>query len=456
MRLALLLFLAPAVALAEAPTVARRLIDAALADHHAFATVASLSDHVGQRLAGSPGAEAGVAWALAAMRSTGLENVHAEPVTFERWVRGAESAAIVAPSQIPLHPTALGGSVGTPHAGTTAEVVEVDSLAALRALGDRVKGKIVFFDHEMARTRDFTGYADAVPLRGHGAAFAARLGAVAAIIRSVGTGAYQLPHTGNTHYDPAVAKIPFAAITTEDAGLIHRLLSSGTPVRIHLLLGCHPGGTARSANVVGELRGTAKPDELVLIGAHLDSWDLGTGAIDDAAGVSIVLETARLFKRFGLPRRTVRVVLFMNEENGLSGAHAYAAEHAGEDPDVVAALEADSGAGAPTGFDIAGGAPSLAMVRELVAPLAPRLPTALRATDEAGADLLPLQAAGVPVLAVAQDMSGYFDWHHTAADTVDKVNPSELAEVVAAFATVTWGLADAPGRLPPPVKPPHW
>jgi Zn-dependent M28 family amino/carboxypeptidase len=306
------------------------------------------------------------------------------------------------------------------------------------------------------RSRNFEGYGSVVGMRGHGAVEAARLGAAAALIRSVGTGAYRLPHTGATRYDEKVPAIPFAAIAAEDADLLHRLLAAGEPVRVKLRLDVGWKGEVDSANVVGELPGREKPDEIVVIGAHLDSWDLGEGALDDAAGVAIVLETARLLAQLGPTRRTVRVVLFMNEENGLSGAKAYAETHKAEVAKHVAALEADAGAGRPLGFTVAGGAPAVALVKKWVAPLASLHLEDVVATDEAGADLIPLQRAGVPVLSLNQDMSSYFDWHHTAADTLDKIDPIDLALDAAAFAWLTYSVASSDEKLPAPPAPPKW
>ena len=444
-----------AVAAPDPSSIAARLTGAALIDGRAFATAASLTDRVGPRLAGSAGAARAVDWAVEEMKRAGLSNVHREPVRVPRWVRGEESVELVSPTAQALHAVALGGSVGTAAGGLTAEVIEVTSLAEARVLGARARGKIVLFNKAMERSRrGFDGYGAVVPMRGSGAVEAARLGAVGALIRSVGTGAYRLPHTGGTRYDEKVAKIPFAAVAAEDADLLHRLLEAGAPVKVTMRLGAKFEGEVESANVVGEVPGSGKSDELVLLGAHLDSWDLGTGAIDDAAGCAMVIEAARLIAALGLhPKRTLRVVLFMNEERGLSGARAYAAQHRSELGRHVAAFEADSGAGRPWGFVVAGGSPSLALVQKLAAPLA-----ALRAADvvagpEGGADLIPLQAAGVPVLGLGQDLTTYFDWHHTAADTLDKIDPIDLALDSAAVSVIGFALADALERLPPPLPP---
>jgi Zn-dependent M28 family amino/carboxypeptidase len=434
--------------------LASRIAGAALVGGRSLSIVQSLVDQVGHRMAGSPAADRGVEWALREMRALGLKNVRREPVKVPRWVRGAESVEIVAPVTRALHATALGGSVATPTGGISGEILEVASFDELKSLGARAQGKIVLFNRPMLRTRGFEGYGSTVGLRGHGAVEAARFGAAAALIRSVGTGAYRLPHTGATHYDDKLPPIPFAAIAAEDADLLHRLLSAG-PVKVKLRLDVGQKGEVDSANVVAEVPG--KTDQLVVIGAHLDSWDLGEGALDDGAGVAIVLESARILGSLGIvPKRTIRVVLFMNEENGLSGAKAYAEMHKAEAQKHVAAMEADAGAGRPLGYAVAGDATAVALIKKLNAPLTALHLDEVTATDEAGADLIPLQYAGVPVLCLNQDMTSYFDWHHTAAETLDKIDATDLALNVAGFAWMTWALAESEERLPPPPAPPKW
>jgi carboxypeptidase Q len=436
-------------------TAASRIAGAELTGSQAYAILQSITDNVGARFAGTPGAERAVEWALAEMRRVGLKNVRREMVKVPRWIRGEEQLEVMAPTPHPLHAVALGGSVGTPPEGLTAEVVEVESIDELKALGEKVRGKVVLFNKAMMRTRGFEGYGSAVAVRGRGPVEAARLGAVAALVRSVGTGAFRLPHTGALRYDNSVPKIPAAALAAEDADLLHRLLAGGkpgsVPVKIRLRLGARMDGEVESANVVGELPGQGQPEELVLIGAHLDSWDLATGALDDGAGCAIVLETARLLTQLGLvPRRTLRVVLFMNEEFGLNGARAYAEAHKNELSRHVAAMESDSGAGKPYGLVVAGGDAAAAVVRTLMEPLKALGVTELRQAEETGADLIPLKGRGIPLLGVMQDVSSYFDWHHTAADTLDKADPFELSLAAAAFAVTAHAVADLPTRLPGP------
>jgi Iap family predicted aminopeptidase len=441
----------------KTPAVAAQLAGAALMGGHAFSIVQSLTDRVGHRIAGSPSAERALEWALAEMRAVGLRDVRREPVKVPRWVRGDAELLLDGPTPRALHALALGGSVGTAADGLAAEIIEVSSFEELKAAAPRVAGKIVLFNKPMKRSRGFDGYGSVVGLRARGAVEAARLGAVGALIRSVGTGAFRLPHTGATRYDPQVTPIPYAAVAVEDADLLHRLLAAGEPVRVKLRLGCTQKGEVDSANVVGEIKGREKPDEIVLISAHLDSWDVGAGALDDGAGCAIVLETARLIAALGAaPRRTIRVVLFMNEENGLSGARAYAEAHKAELSRHVAALEADAGAGRPLGFVAVGGDEIVDKLRPLTALLGPLGFGEVTHTEEAGADLIPLQALGVPVLAVSQDMSSYFDWHHTAADTLDKIDPADLSLNVVAFSIITHALADSSLRLPAPPPPPRW
>ncbi|HET8645114.1 MAG TPA: M20/M25/M40 family metallo-hydrolase, partial [Vicinamibacteria bacterium] len=345
--------------------VAGRIVAAARDDGEALAVLQHLSDRIGPRLSGSAGAAEAVRWTQQRFEQMGLR-AWTEPVRVPHWVRGEERGALVAPMAQPLALTALGGSPPTPAGGLTAEVVEVTSLPELRALPEAaVKGRIVFFNHAMARAAD---YGTLSPLRGRGPAEASRRGAVGALVRSLGTLAARLPHTGSTTFAEDVTPIPAAALAAEDADLLHRLLAAGQPVRVSLTLTCRTLGEADSANVLAELRGRERPQEIVLIGAHLDSWDLGTGAIDDGAGVAMVMGALRLLKTMGLtPRRTVRGVLFMNEENGLRGGRAYAAAHAEELARHVAAMESDSGAGHPAGLSASVGPGGLERVRALAA-----------------------------------------------------------------------------------------
>ena len=431
---------------------AGRIIGAERVEGGAWAILEHLSDRIGPRLSGSAGAEAAVVWTAERLRSYGL-TVREEKVLVPHWVRGVEEAEIVAPSPQRVLVTALGGSEPTPAEGLTAEVVEAVGIDGLKSLGaDAVRGRIVLFNDPMT-VRGMEGYGKAVPQRTRGASEAARLGAVAALVRSVGTLSARLLHTGAVSYQDDAPRIPAAAVTAEDADLIHRLVASGQTVRLRLRLGCRTLPDAESANVVADLEGRESPEEIVLIGAHLDSWDLGTGAIDDGAGVAMVMEALRLLKTLGLrPRRTVRGVLYMNEENGLRGAKAYAEAHAAELPRHVAALETDSGAGRPTGLSATVGEGGLEFLAGLLPLLRPLGADNVKAGG-GGADIGPLQAGAVPLLGLRLDTTRYFDWHHSAADTLDKVDPQELAQGAAAVAVVAYTLAEMPETLPRPAPP---
>jgi len=429
---------------------AQRIMAAERAQGRAFALLQHLTDHIGPRLSGSAGAAAAVQWSQHELSALGLK-AWTEPVRVPHWVRGEETGEILAPVAQRLALTALGGSAPTPAGGVSAEVVEVGSLDALKALPDAaVKDRIVFFNHSMAVA---TEYGTLSALRTRGPAAAAKRGAAAVLVRSLSTLSARLPHTGSTQFEEGQAPLPAAALSAEDAELLHRLLAEGQPVRVRVRLACQDLGLTDSANVVADLVGRERPEEVVLIGAHLDSWDLGTGAIDDGAGVVMVMESLRLLKSLGLtPRRTIRGVLFMNEEHGLHGARAYALAHAAELAQHVVAMESDSGAGTPDGVSArlgSGGRPRLDQVLALVAALG-----GTGVTDGGGgADLIPMQGAGVPELGLRHDSSAYFHWHHSAADTLDKVDPAALAAGVARMAVLAYVLAEQPDALPRPLPP---
>ncbi len=410
----------------------------------------SLCDSAGPRFSGSPGNAIAVTWAVDTMKRLGLENVHTEAVTVPRWIRGAEEARIISPIAQTLSVTALGHSLPTPEGGVEAEVVEVESLEALKALQPgSLTGKLLFVNVPMRRTIDGAGYGGAAPVRRLAAQQALACGGVGALIRSVGTDSNRLAHTGSQGPDPA--RLPAAALSVPDAELLHRLLAKG-PVRLNLELISREEAPIESANVVGEVRGRERPDELVLLGAHLDSWDLGTGALDDAAGVGIVLDVARVLKTLPQrPRRTVRVVLFANEENGLGGAKAYGLAHADELTKHVLAIEADSGADRARAVRLLAHDAARETFLSWAPWLAPLGVTVEPDRAEGGADTSVLRAAGVPQLDVRQDVSRYFDFHHTANDTVDKIDPQQLTQVARAYSSITWLAAEQQldfGRVP--------
>jgi hypothetical protein len=429
-------------------TTAAALRDRIVAGSRAAEWVSQITDLAGPRLPGSPGDRAGVAVALDILRKQGFASVRAEKVMVPVWERGVETGEVLSPARQKLVLTALGGSVATPEDGLEGEIVRVASLAELTALGEGARGKIVFIDRPTARTSDGSGYGDAGHVRNSGASAAAKLGAIGLLIRSIGTDPGRIPHTGGMTYEEGVPKIPAAALSWDDAGLLRRLVARGGPVRVRFTLGCRTMPDAESANVVGEVPGREKPEEVVLLGAHLDSWDLGTGALDDAAGCGIVIEAARQIAALSpRPRRTVRVVLFANEEHGLKGGKAYAEAHAAELSRHVAALESDLGQGPPLGLSWNAGAGAEAALKPIAALLAPIAADRLLEADLGGADLAYLLPSGIPNLGLLQDATEYFDYHHTANDTFDRIDPKILDRSVAATAVAAYMLAESPGIL---------
>ncbi len=433
---------------------AARIVGRALVSNRALETLEQLCDDCGARLSGSDNAARAVAWCLERLKRDGFENVRAEKVMVPRWVRGGCRVSMSAPRPQEMHACALGGSVGTGGKALVAPVVATESLETLQQLAPAaVAGRIVLLTRRMERGSKETGYGPTVSIRGGGAIAAAKLGAVGVMIRSVGTGNARLVHTGAMRYDESVPKIPAVALSAEDSEMIERLLARGVAVEASLELGCETRGEVESANVVAELAGREKPEEIVVIGGHLDSWDLGLGAIDDGAGVVICWEAMRLLKELGLrPRRTIRLVLFMNEENGLRGGEGYAAQHADEAARHVAAIESDGGAGRPSGFGCTSSESDLARVQQLGTLLRGIGAGDVR-SGGGGADVSPLRKFGVPTLGLNQDSRWYFDYHHTPADTPDKVDAHELALNVAAMGVMAFVLAEMEPRLAPAPPP---
>jgi len=422
-----------------------RLIKAATADDFAWQRLAELTDTYGNRLSGSENLTRAVDWAVRTMKADGLENVRTERVMVPHWVRGVEEATVTSPVERKLHVIGLGGSVPTPKGGITAPVIVVKSFDELEAKAPSLKGAIVLYDVAMpAYSEKGSGYGDVSKYRGKGPSRAAQHGAVAVLMRSVTAHSLRTPHTGALRYDEAQPKIPAAAVTVEDSMLIARLAAQG-PVTVKLRIDSQILPDAPSANVIGELRGKDKPDEIVMIGAHIDSWDVGQGANDDGAGCVIMMQVLTTLKQLGLqPKRTIRVVLFTNEENGLRGAEAYAKDHAAELPKHVLALEADSGSFAPRGFSVETKDKDAKIVEryaEIAALLGPIGATRVHAGGS-GADLTPLIPQGVVGLELDVDGKTYFDTHHTEADTLDKVDPQTLADSVAAVAVLAYIAAD--------------
>ena len=436
-----------------------RLIGAALASDHAYTRLSELCDGIGHRLSGSEALQRAVTWAANAMREDQLDRVRLQPVRVPVWVRGAERAEMVEPGPQRLSILGLGRSVGTPPGGITAQVVVVHGFGALDSLPpDSVRGRIVLYDVP------YTNYGETVRYRSQGANRAARRGAVAALVRSVGPVSLRTPHTGAmSNYVDSLPRIPAAAVTIEDAGMIRRLTERGQRVRVRLEMGAGTLPDTLSHNVIGEIRGRGRPNEIVVVGGHLDSWDVGQGAHDDGGGCVISMEALRLIKSLGLrPRRTIRCVLWTNEENGVRGGLAYADSARGEIDSHVAAIETDGGVERPVGFgvrvmrdttiDSLRTDRALARMREIGRLLA-GIGAQQVTPDGGGADIDALMKKGVPGVSHRTTMEHYFDWHHTPADMLDKVDPIELRKNVAALAVVLYVLADMDEPVAGPVPP---
>jgi carboxypeptidase Q len=418
-----------------------RLMGEAVSSDAAWQRLAYLGDTYGNRLSGSPNLEAAIRWAVEEMKRDGLENVHTEAVKVPHWVRGRESLEIAGPIPQPLVMLGLGNSVGTPAAGIEAEVLVLHSFEELEAARDRVKGRIVLFNVP------FTTYGDTVRFRAAGPSRAATLGAVAMLVRAVGPAGLRTPHTGALTYVDGQPKIPAAAVAHEDAARLQRMVDRGTTVRLKLMMEARFLPDADSANVVGEIRGRERPDEVVVIGGHFDSWDVGTGSTDDGGGCVATWEALRLMKKLNLrPRRTVRVVLWTNEENGGRGGQAYRDQHLAELSNHVMMMESDGGVFRPTGFGFSGTEASRARVRDIATLLA-GIHAETIGPSGGGADIGPsVQQAGIPALSLEVE-GNYFLIHHTPADTVDKIDPLDIARSSAAVAVMTYVIAEMPERL---------
>jgi carboxypeptidase Q len=437
----------------------KQLQKAALESDYAYRQVAHLANNIGPRLSGSAQAAKAVEYVARDLRALGCE-VRLEKVMVPHWVRGEETAALVQfPGQAAntaqkIVLCALGNSVATPKEGIEAEVLAVKNFDELKSMPrERVAGKIVLFNYPFdkqmaAEGRSFKAYSEAVVYRSDGPSAAARQGAVACLVRSVGNAEYRLPHTGLTDYAKDAPKIPAGAVTAEDADLIVDLVRQG-PVKLKLVLTPQTLPDAESANVIADIKGSEHPDQVVIVSGHLDSWDLGTGAIDDAAGIAVSMETANLIRKLSLkPKRTIRVIAWMNEENGEAGSKQYAKDHEKEIQNHFAAMETDGGAGHPIGVNIK----AKPEVKGMFTPVANILQASgagiLDLVEHCGADIEPLERAGVPAFSPIQDSRFYFNYHHTAADTLDKIVPKELAENSAVVAVVAYALANMERPLP--------
>jgi carboxypeptidase Q len=420
--------------------VANRLIDAATGDHDAFARLTELVDRFGSRVSGSVALEKAIDWMMVEMASDGLDNVAGDPVMVPHWVRGNESLELVLPRPRSLPMLGLGGSIATPRGGIRAEVLVVNSFDDLTARAAEAPGRIVLFDVP------FTGYGQTVAYRSQGAIAAARVGAVASLIRSVTPYSQQTPHTGNMNYDDDVRRIPHAAITVEDAAMLHRMQDRGERIEVLLKMEAEMLPDALSRNVMAEITGSEFPNEVIVLGGHIDSWDVGQGAMDDAGGVVAAWEAVRLMKELGLrPRRTIRVVGWTSEENGGPGGSKYVEDHA--DEHHVLAMESDGGVFKPSGFGFTGSDPAFDIVTE-IGSLLTRIESGQVTRGGGGADIGPLMQTGVPGMGLNVDGTRYFWYHHTDADTIDKLDPDEVALCVATFAVFAYVVADMPLRLP--------
>ena len=437
----------------------KRLQQAALKSDYAYKQVAHLANNIGPRLSGSAQAAKALAYVASELRAMGCE-MQLEKVMVSHWVRGEETAALVQfPGQAEnttqkIVLCALGASVATPPDGITAEVVVAKNFDELKALPrDKVAGKIVLFNYPFdkqmaAEGRGGEAYGEAVVYRGDGPSAAARQGAVACLIRSVGGADYRLPHTGQTNYADHALKIPAGAVTAEDADLMADLIRQG-PVKMKLILTPQQMPDVESFNVIGDIKGSEHPEQLVIVSGHLDSWDLGTGAIDDAAGVAVSMDAANLIEKLHLkPKRTIRVIAWMNEENGLRGSKQYAKDNEKEMSNHFAVMETDGGAGHPLGINIKGNPE----VKKMLAPVAAILQESgagmLNLVEHCGADIELLEKASVPAFSPIQDSRFYFNYHHTAADTLDKIVPKELVENSAVVAVAAYALANMEQPLP--------
>mgnify|MGYP001823080672 FL=1 len=433
--------------------VAGRIIGAALTDEEGWEKLTYLTTVIGHRLSGSPQLEEAIAWATETMRKEGLENVSNQPVEVTHWVRGDERVRVLAPVQRDLEILGLGRSVGTPAGGITAPAVVVGSFEELESLGrDAVEGKIVVY------AVPWEGYGKTVRYRGDGASRAAALGAVAVLVRSATGRSIASPHTGALRYSDDAPEIPAAAITVEDAEWMRRLVEMGYDLSLELHMEAQTLPDAMSANVIAEIRGSEAPEEIVVLGGHYDSWDVGQGAHDDGAGCIAAWQALRILQRLDLrPRRTLRVVLWTNEENGLAGGKAYRESVGDEIENHVAAIEMDGGAERPVGFGFglngvepeSGDAVYEAAYRNLqaIGSLLDGIEAGRISRGGGGADIGPLMRSGVPGLGLRTVGEHYFDWHHTEADTLDKIAPQDFKRAVAMLAVMSYILADMPERL---------
>lgn len=423
---------------------ALKIIDAAMNDGEAFQRLTFFVDKFGHRFSGSESLENSIDWIISEMKDQPFDEVSTQRVMVPHWVRGEESATLLSPRKKDLPMLGLGGSIGTPENGIEAEVLVVDSFEDLKEKADQAEGKIVVYNVP------FTSYGETVQYRYQGAIEAAKVGAVASLIRSVGPYSMQTPHTGNSSYKEGVKKIPHAAITLEDASLLHRLQKMGEEIRVRITMEAETKPDVPSRNIIAEIKGSEKPEEIVVLGGHIDSWDVGQGAMDDAGGCFAAWEAVMLMKKLGLkPKRTVRVVMWTNEENGLRGANAYRdmVQENGTLENHVLAIESDGGVFEPRGFGFGGSDEAFEMVSAIGKLLEP-IGSEMVSRGGGGADIGPIMREGVPGMGLLVDNSRYFWYHHTAADTIDKLDEQEYQKCIATMAVMAYVAADMPERLP--------
>lgn len=434
---------------AAAVKAAEQLRDKAMNDDTSYQIVESLTTEVGPRLAGSPADQRGREWAVAKFKALGFDKVYTEQVSYPLWERRSEHAEIIAPFPQPLALIALGYSSGTPKGGLTADVVRFDSLDALKKADPAsVKGKIVYVDARMQRHKDGQDYAIGSAIRVGGPVIASKMGAAAFLLRSAGTDANsRTPHTGVTGFKDPKEAIPAAALSNPDADQLTRVLAHGKPVSIKLDLDCGITGSYTGANVIGEFTGKKHPDQVVAIGGHLDSWDPGTGAIDDGAGVAIAMAAAKLIGDMPQrPDRTIRVIAFANEEMGLWGGRAYAEKHGTDVAKFQLGTESDFGARKVWRMSASVKPEARSAVEQMAQVLAPiGVAYDAKRAGGGGSDLSQMHAKGMAALSLTQDGTDYFDFHHTANDTLDKIDPREMAQNVAVYAAFSYMAAQANG-----------
>jgi Zn-dependent M28 family amino/carboxypeptidase len=428
----------------EPEAMAAKLRDQALQSNVAYTLVESLTTEVGPRLVGSPADAKAVTWGIEKLQSLGFENVHTEPVSFNAWVRGVETAEVLSPYPQRLVITALGGSVATPKNGLEADVVIFKSYDdLLKAAPGSLNGKIAMVTQRTVRVQDGSGYGYAGAIRRAGAVEAAKRGAVAYLIRSLGTSSHRFPHTGSMRYEESVTKIPAAAVSAPDAEQIERIASRGKTIRLKLNITPKLAGPVTTYNVIGDIVGSEKAEEVVIIGGHLDSWDLGTGAIDDAAGVAITTAAGKMIIDSGLkPKRTIRVIMFAAEEVGLVGANEYVRANKLSIPNFVIGAESDFGAGPIYQFQTRVGSEVLPAMKRILDVLKPLGIIAGDNNAGGGPDIGPFVKEGMPAAELQQNGLDYFDYHHTPDDTLDKINPQHLSQNVAAYTVFAWMAAN--------------